>query len=849
MANRLIVTACFCFAWTSLLLAEEPAADSSENLAFGKPYTLSAAPTTKWYNVFRTRHQPFPDMNTVLTDGKLYNSKYFWVSNLCLNFSGASPVDVVIDLGNVYPIAQIFTHHGSNPNAGIAQPSREEYYCSLDNVRFVKVGEFVNTFDPQPITDANKGTFFNGRKTFTSGEMKTKGRYVLVRTWGISGNPENPGLIQGSYVAHDEIIVNRGSFRATEVKLDMKTAIKIKLDFDDSLTGYPYHTRAWQALFTRTPLAFLLVPNSFRGSKTYHMSVGGVYALDFASMDNATEKPMNITFRCSFPDTVEIIEVNALLKTTSRKKEIIGGVSYNTVVQEIEYPGYLHKPTFVVAPKLNEPNDNIGNIVFSWSYRQNGKLYASSQESFRIVLERRLVAPAPKRFKTGVWSSSSYKCMADKYGTAKRLFKFYRGIGFNWVNGGHSDEGIFRAANELKMDSCFEKAVCPNGLMVCLYDRGLKPVLEEQAPFVYANGQPGRYGVCPTKFLSGKFDRQYIDRIKQDLQTTRDIYDNWEPYMLHKKGCVCDDCKRSFQAFANLSDAQVKSMWPQVVTSWDSTQHNAFFSWQLSEMMKKTQACIDRAAAEMKLPYKPSFIPSMSPAYVNPNTDWYKIQQPRFFMGELNKLILFRYINGINPFSFPRAKLNGNNLAFLPSFNNALSSRKKYGRKDASGRYLPKLYFLQTQHFFGTTLVLPKDYYFTSVLAFIMGFDGCGTWQETHEQEARYLREHVRAHAFISKYEDAVFDGEVLSDFSIRRHPRAISGKQLLFCRGFVYKGKVFIAVGNDSLQRVNAVISSSGRSATLLDDPSANRKYRGDLQKGIAVDIPGKTWLMLTAD
>jgi hypothetical protein len=280
-----------------------------------------------------------------------------------------------------------------------------------------------------------------------------------------------------------------------------------------------------------------------------------------------------------------------------------------------------------------------------------------------------------------------------------------------------------------------------------------------------------------------------------------------------------------------------------------SEQHNEFFSWQLSEMMSKTQECINIAAKEMKLPYQPSFIPSMSPAYVNPSTDWYKVQQPKFVMGKLNKLILFRYINGINPFAFPKDTLNGINLAFLPSFNNALSAREKYGRKDASGRYLPKLYFVQTQHYFGKKLVLPKDYYFTSVLVFLMGFDGCGTWQETHEQEARYLKEHVRAHAFISKYEDAVLDGQVLPGFSIRQTPKAVSSRQMLFCRAFAHEGKVYIAVGNDSLDKVTAVISSSGRSEDSLYDPSEDRKYGGNLAKGISVDIPGKTWVMLTAD
>lgn len=97
--------------------------------------------------IYADDHSP----KTVSCYEKLYSSKYFWVSNLCLNFSGASHVDVVIDLGNVYPIAQIFTHHGSNPSAGIAQPSRAECTtAALTTAILSKSGSLSTLLIPSP---------------------------------------------------------------------------------------------------------------------------------------------------------------------------------------------------------------------------------------------------------------------------------------------------------------------------------------------------------------------------------------------------------------------------------------------------------------------------------------------------------------------------------------------------------------------------------------------------------------------------------------------------------------------------------------------------------------------------
>ena len=817
----------------TISIADEPAADSSENLALQKPYRLSAVPSTQYYHLLIDQGKPVPDMNTALTDGIVSKSQYFWVSPLCLNFN-ASVVDVVIDLEAVYPIEEIFTHHGSNPKAGVTQPTREAYFTSLDGVQFVKVGQDGNDFDPETITARNKEQFFAGLKTFRSGKLKTKGRYVLVRTWSLPDNPENPGLVMGMS-GHDEILVKRGDFSTEEIKLDLEKAITTQLDLDDSLTGYPFRTRDWQSFLTQTPLAYLMIPHSFRGAKTYHMSVGGVFAIEFFPQNNSLENPNNITFRCSFPDSVEILDWNKFLKIESRQSENINGIPHTTITQTIPSPSFLRHPLFVVAPGSKTPTKNLGSIVFRWQYDQDGKTYSSDPQEYRIVLEKEIRSPTPQRFKVGVWSPQSNKCLHHDYETTKRLFQFYQQLGFNWINGGHSNAGIFRAATEGKMDNCFEKSVLPNAFAPALFNSQLKSKWQQEIPFVFSDSSKKLYGVCPTQFLSGRYDRDFTDHIKTKLKTTRDIYDNWEPYQFKKHGCVCEDCKESFAKFTKTPLSQVDQIWPEVVTDWEHDGHNAFFSSQIGSMVAKTQHCLDAASQELKLDYRPRFIPSISPRYFNPSNDWYRVHHPKEFLKSTRALITWSYTNSINPFTYFEDDLIGNNLKFVPQIQNVLEARRKYGHSDPQGNRLPKLYSLQTQYYFGTNLVLPKDHYFGAVLAFVMGYDGIGTWQETHQQEARYLRQQARANRFISRYEKIVLDGKVIPDTSMEQADgeRSDSDRPPLFCRGFQYQGKVYLAVGNDHLDELPAVIS-------WPDPQDASRR------KEMTITIPGKSWGML---
>ncbi len=816
---------------------------SNSNLALGKTYTISVPPTTKWYSYLKRAKQPFPNAATVLTDGVNCKSTSFWVSNKALNFTGVSPVDVVIDLGKVQPIAEITSNHSARPNAGIVLPKTEQYFVSADGDKFVKIAEYTNTEDPALATAENKKDFFTGIKTFSSGPVKTKGRYVLIRTYGIAGNPAQPGLVFANYLGHDEITVKAGKFPLSSVKVDYNQAISLNKPIDETLTGYPYNSRPWSKLFAQTPLRFMLVPNSFNGSKTYQMSVGGVYAPCWSEIDNSIKKPKNITFNCSFPDTVTVIEVNNFLPLKKSKGKDAQGRNITTYSYSIKYPKYTRRPFFVIKPKPTTPAKDIGTMSFSWNYQQDGKTYTSTPENYTLVLGERLYAPQPKRFKTGFWfSGGNAKAFTDKKSTALELFNFYKSLGFNWIDGGHSDKGVYAAAKIAGLYSSFEKGLDPNTLMPGQFDKTFKKLIEQEAPFIYAlqSKRKKRYGICPTKFLSGKFDAAMIKMAKTKLQQTHDIYDNWEPYMFLKHGCVCDDCKHAFQQRYKLSATKVDKLWPAVVTDWNDQQHNQFFSEQMGKVMLNCQKYVETAARQLKLGYIPNFIPSMHPNFFNPHHKWHKVHNPKDYLHGINAIILWSYLNGNNPFSAPSDNMIGNNLAFLPSWDNALNARKKWGRKDKTGHYLPKLYFLQTEYYFAENFVSPKDYYFTSVMVFIHGFDGYGTWGQFFKQEARYLKQNVKANTLISKFENIVLDGKIANNFTVIQ--LKATTQKVLYSRGFKYQNRYFVAIGNDHLQPIAVKITSKLPGSKLIDELNS-KTYSGNISSGITLTLPGKSW------
>jgi len=105
-----------------------------KNLALGKPYTYSVWPTVKFW-VYERRGLPLPDTDRLLTDGRLAKNELFVLDHEAVVFGNATTLEIVVDLGEVQPIGEIWSRHEGNAHRAI-QPLKEEYYISDDGETF-----------------------------------------------------------------------------------------------------------------------------------------------------------------------------------------------------------------------------------------------------------------------------------------------------------------------------------------------------------------------------------------------------------------------------------------------------------------------------------------------------------------------------------------------------------------------------------------------------------------------------------------------------------------------------------------------------------------------------------------
>ena len=160
------------------------------------------------------------------------------------------------------------------------------------------------------------------------------------------------------------------------------------------------------------------------------------------------------------------------------------------------------------------------------------------------------------------------------------------------------------------------------------------------------------------------------------------------------------------------------------------------------------------------------------------------------------------------------------------------------------------------------TMVMPKDYYFMSLLCFFSGLDGYGTWCTHFKLDARYVRLNAKANTLISKLENFVLDGKKVNNAKIKivsAVPKKISGKKVTLAtvKAFKHKGKELIAIGNDHIARIYVklqVSGLSGKNYRLYDYASGKVYQKGssssysarDLAKGVIIPVEAKSWSAL---
>lgn len=160
--------------------------DQSENLALGKPYTLSVQPNYS--------HSADPGDIGQLTDGK-YSSGRFWTQAATLGWRLVSPVVITIDLGKDYALSGLSFRTAAG-TAEVHWPKAIYALVSQDGLAWHEAGELVemsNRHDPLP----PYGTY-QVRALWTD-QLETHGRYVTLMVEA-----------DGKYVFVDEVEVFRG---------------------------------------------------------------------------------------------------------------------------------------------------------------------------------------------------------------------------------------------------------------------------------------------------------------------------------------------------------------------------------------------------------------------------------------------------------------------------------------------------------------------------------------------------------------------------------------------------------------------------------------------------------------
>jgi hypothetical protein len=839
--------------FSTVLMSAPLVIPEGKNIALGKKYTTNIIPSKKWERTLKV----IPNYDKILTDGALAISKSgsFWVSPRCANYTGAANVDIIVDLGKEMPISGVFSRHGARPNAGVCFPRKEEYLISDDGVKFYKVGEFKNTFDDYSLKKQLqiKKTFKKGIKVYGIDNLKTKGRYVMIRTYG-SGVSSF-----ATYVGYDEIFVMKGKFPLSQAVRNDKNAVSLKkLDLPESLLGYKIKPLDWQKIAKEQPMFLTLGPMQIIGDNEYHLSVGGTYVMPFVPILNTKKKLSDVSLQCELPASIKLISYNNstnLDSTTPIKKNGKAYIKYSfsIVKPKLFSEKYMYYPYLVVQSKSNVPS-KAEKAYYSYSYKAGGKEYNSSN-SFNIIVKAKITGKTPKRFLTGFWMPYQTRFLDNKTKAVDDIISFYHTLGFNCLNGGQRSTDVFDACKKNNVIT-YGGSGFDNGLMI----GGLK--IPEGEQFIYhpKTKRNNVKGICPTLlYTSPKYSKILKARFTKALGQADHIYSNWEPYMFMKQGCICERCKKAFQDFASLNDAELAKTWPACVINKGDDKHNSFSSYQYGTLIKLAQKLTREAGVDLKLKHKPNFMIAYEPSFVDPDKSWFKTHSHSTFYKDIDMSIMWSYPNSMNLSTFDLKLIPGNSLAELPkSFDDALKIVDESGRKEGNEKF-PKILFMGTEYSMQDTMVMPKDYYFMSLLCFFSGLDGYGTWCTHFKADARYLTLNAKANTLISKLENIVLDGKKVNNAKIKiisPAPKKISGKKVTLStvKAFEYKGKELVAIGNDHIARIYVKLQVSGLSGRnyRLYDYASGKVYQKnsrsgysarELAKGVIIPVEAKSW------
>lgn len=196
------------------LLADDEQQAQRENIALGKPYTLSPPPSYEYCTD--------PGDEVQLTDGE-YTVGYFWTQASTVGWYLYSP-QILVDLGQVYPIDGIMINCPGGGRAGVKFPATVTYYVSDDGERFHEVARLT------PAGLVQDGSSWYTHR-FLADDLNTRGRYVLIALEK-----------DGSTVFADELEVYPGDHDPAAVTFAGEPVSRIEMAFAQyGITPRTYH--------------------------------------------------------------------------------------------------------------------------------------------------------------------------------------------------------------------------------------------------------------------------------------------------------------------------------------------------------------------------------------------------------------------------------------------------------------------------------------------------------------------------------------------------------------------------------------------------------------------------------
>jgi len=145
------------------LLEEAGEEAERENIALGRPYTLSPPPSYQYCTE--------PGDYEQLTDGE-YTVGYFWTQASTVGWYLYSP-QIIVDLGEVRAIDAIMINCPGGARAGVKFPRTVTYLVSDDGEGFHEVAQLT------PAGLRQDGTAWYTHK-FLADDLNTRGRYVMI---------------------------------------------------------------------------------------------------------------------------------------------------------------------------------------------------------------------------------------------------------------------------------------------------------------------------------------------------------------------------------------------------------------------------------------------------------------------------------------------------------------------------------------------------------------------------------------------------------------------------------------------------------------------------------------------